>query len=643
MVEGERRFATILAERGRFMDAAFVWDGVRALARLLYGPGDPRVLAALARTAGSIWESSEIAVDAHVAQQGGDGTNLSLREELAVTLSAAAASGFMKIVEAGGSESCPDCMPEVFREQRFVAATIHAAAASVFARPVQEDEGGGDAGGAPESRVGYGCAVFRYGGENACSEIFPEAGGFTVPEDWHSLGPMLFPAPEPAATSFLREATDVFRLRLAEAEGPAGAGPGSREALNLRSRLGAELCDSDDPASGEEGLGLLREASEGLDALQGPGGSDALDAKLNWARCLAELPGPARIPWEFPLTPPLKRLRAAEALLREAVSAADGLPDPHRLRFRPAARLMLARVLVALKDREGGIAEAEAAIAEGDKDAADERAEAEWGETDARAAIRAFETGEYFRNVGDLRTACGFHGDALEIRRILLGWRHPETAQSLALSGDLDALLEGSGAAMCFWAHALEALEGMGELFERERAMLELRLGQELMDNRFYAPALPILEKALARATGLAEETDWLYLESLRSLAFARFLSGLDSQAEENFEKLARLLDSGAARPRTRADAVRRQDMLFRVLAGLGSILKSRGNLAAAIETWSRALRIRLPDSSNVSGELKDGVRNAAMSTRNNIMALLISRPKGPSGNGGVGRKGGSG
>ncbi|MDR1312501.1 MAG: hypothetical protein LBQ12_02115, partial [Deltaproteobacteria bacterium] len=600
IVEEERRAATKLAERGRFLEAAFAWDGVRALARFIYGPGDPRALAALARSAGSVWESPEKAVEAAAARPVGAQSSLkTAREKLAFSLSAGAASGLMKIAKDGGSDSHPDCMPEFFGEVRFAVGTIHAATASLFDGPVREGEGGVESGGAPAGRRedgsgGYGERRETGGSGKGFEEGLEKEGREAVPEDWRSLSSLLYPVPEPEpeaeavpepepeaeavpvpvpepepdAKSLLRETPDAFRLRLAEEEGPAGAGPGSREALALRSLLGAELCDSADPACWEEGLALLREASEGLDALRGPGCPDALDAKLAWARCLAALPGPGRIPWKITLSPPRKRLRAAEALLREAVSAADGLPDPPRLRFRTAARLKLAAVLVALEDRKGGVAEAEAAAAEG-------------GETDERAAaLRAFETAECFRKGGNPRGAREFHRDALAARRENLGWRHPETAQSLAFSGDLEAQLQGDRAGMAFWALALEALEGGGELFERERAVLELRLGRALLDNGFSEAARPILEKTLGRAVALAGETDWLSLESLLSLSYARLFSGLAGPAEESFAKVALVLDGGAARPRTRAEAGQRGEMLFLALTGLGSALNSRGDVA---------------------------------------------------------------
>ncbi|MDR1312768.1 MAG: hypothetical protein LBQ12_03510 [Deltaproteobacteria bacterium] len=58
----------------------------------------------------------------------------------------------------------------------------------------------------------------------------------------------LFPVPESFGTDFLLPSPDEFRLFLAAAEGPFWTGPGSLEALSIRSSLGAALFDDEDPA-----------------------------------------------------------------------------------------------------------------------------------------------------------------------------------------------------------------------------------------------------------------------------------------------------------------------------------------------------------------------------------------------------------
>ncbi|MDR1312767.1 MAG: hypothetical protein LBQ12_03505 [Deltaproteobacteria bacterium] len=146
------------------------------------------------------------------------------------------------------------------------------------------------------------------------------------------------------------------------------------------------------------------------------------------------------------------------------------------------------------------------------------------------------------------KTDCGLNGFSLWVRRNCSGWLHPETAESLALAGDLEAEAEGYSSGMPFWVLALGALEALaavgergglgvlgergalgerGKVFERSRAALELRLGLGLMEESAHGEAILLMETAMSRAVALLGEMDVLALEALLALARARALADL--------------------------------------------------------------------------------------------------------------------
>jgi hypothetical protein len=159
-----------------------------------------------------------------------------------------------------------------------------------------------------------------------------ERAALPVPPPAYSLEQATSPGPDVPPDPLPGE----LRRDLAAAE--LAAGPRSREALAARSRLGealageAAIAGLPGPAGGDgnplarEARGLLRSASEGLDALLGRSHPDSLDARERLARFLAGGSGPGLPPVPFrDELPPREELREALAIYLEtaAVRAAS--------------------------------------------------------------------------------------------------------------------------------------------------------------------------------------------------------------------------------------------------------------------------------------------------------------------------------
>jgi hypothetical protein len=678
IAEDERRAAERASKRGRRLEAAFLWDGVRALASFIYGPGDPRAWAALSRSARSLSESAGTA---------GCGNEPWLDENLPDKARRLVASGELALKAmgefgggSGGGEALYRVPDDVARVEFAFAAGTSKSASLGLAASSAEILAPSEAGDLEAESAALGAASFSDapdGGEPDWDGEFdegwrdefelggggPDGSGFggggpggggpggggrdrnsgdggdvnagSTRRRPSSLSAALFPVPRPFARGLPWETPDGMRLRLAEAERPGGPGTGSREALVLRSRLGAALFDSGVPALKKEGLALLRKASDGLDAVLGPGDAAALEAKARRARRLAGLPGPGRLTQYGCSNPPMKRLLEAKALLEEALSLAEGLPGLKGAHFRLAAKMCLSGVSFGLEGPSGpfgmdeetdwweGCAEVNAAMGP---------LAASGQITEITQALCFFEGAELQRRAGGGRAARQSHRNALYMRRKHRGWRHPETAQSLAFSGDLEEALEGTGAGAPFWVLALEALEGGGELFERDRADLEFRLGCSLTNSGSAREAIPVLERALARAAARLGEENWVALRSLLALSCARDSAGSPDEAAEGFEKLTELLEAERAPLSPGVAAKRYGDMLFLALSGLASILSARGDAAAADAAFSRAAKVRLPDSSPI---LEAAEEEAALAAVNEVAAFLLGMPPHGGGPGG--------
>jgi hypothetical protein len=138
---------------------------------------------------------------------------------------------------------------------------------------------------------------------------------------------------------------------LAAAEGP---GADSREALALRSELGAGLFDSGEPSEAGGASALLKEASAELDG-PGPGVPEPLNAKCRLDRRLAGFSSQGRAPWLGIPAPPPGEFAEALELFREAASLASPGPEGDAARFSnrsgaAAALILLGRTGEAMPD-----------------------------------------------------------------------------------------------------------------------------------------------------------------------------------------------------------------------------------------------------------------------------------------------------
>jgi tetratricopeptide (TPR) repeat protein len=639
-IEEERQAASRLAERGLFWQAALAWDGVRALARLAYGPGDLRPWAALARSARSLLE---YAGQARSRNNSGQASLVPEPDRLAggaASISRGAVRGIADCAGYGDGGSCPVAENVLEDEIAFASRTADAA----VERPGPESgQGGGREGGdggawpggsGREGGDGRNYEANGKSGEDGASAGSGKDGKTRArPADGEfktSLSAALYPVPEHVEETLPWPTPDDLRLRLAAGEGPEGPRPSMREALRLTFLLGKELFEGGNPAHAEEAQELLRKASEGMDALLGPADEEALETKIMWAQCLAGLPGDGRLrfPSAFSSGSLRDRLSAAETLLREASLLAVGLPGETGRLFRFLARIARAAVLIKLENFEMGYAEAYGAMEE----ACGDRKEG-FATTPAMTFSFLFEAGELYRLTGQVKLSRDNHCRALSFRRDFLGWSHPETALSLALLGDLDYNSERLNSCLAFWALALEALEDGGELFERERAELEFRVGCRLMPNGSLPESLQLLEKALSRAAAATGETSRLTLECLLTVSFARKHSGFPGASEEGFRKAVRLLEDMLARPLSRFEANEHAEFLTIAHMGLAYALYDLGDLPAAAEASSEALRkydtlqMSLPDSSGLRGFALDAIRT--LPTLGELNAAAGLNPKG--------------
>jgi hypothetical protein len=360
-----------------------------------------------------------------------------------------------------------------------------------------------------------------------------------------TLGKAIYMGFESGAGGDTFPSAGELRARLARAEGPGGPGPGSREALVLRSVLGCEIADTGGWATSDESLALLKEASAGLDALAGADDPDSLAAKERLARRLYRMSGPARVlPYQFD-KPTVGEMKLSLALFREleelARKGAGGEPLLRR------ARLCAFGVECSL-GKEPGFGRPERPLA-------DLIASKSWldpstmySRPDVEAARGAFDMGEIMYRHREKKDGLGYLNQSMNVRRYLLGARHPETASSLARAGDVMASDVGDVQACLFWALALEALKGQGKRHERHRADLELRIGRTILFWTDAAQAAPLLERALGRYRSSLGEMSQECLEAATLLGLARFWSMDVRGADETFRELSGLLDGAPAR-----------------------------------------------------------------------------------------------
>ncbi|MDR1167146.1 MAG: hypothetical protein LBO66_14990 [Deltaproteobacteria bacterium] len=527
------------------------------MALLALGPEDPRVWAALSRSARSLFDFAANAEDYAESFR-------KFCARAAASIAMGALNGFDEAARAaakGAGEGPP--LPRISAAEKDFARRTLELIDSVIPR---------------ESR-----ASFAPRAERSLAEAFYPIDGPILGRAGQTPVGALFPS------------TAELRAALARAENPGGPGQGSRAAFSLRSRLGLELWDSGGAAAAREATELLSEASRGLDRLLGPGALESLAAKERLARRLAGLygygkiiPSPTRIPAE-------PELAAARELFRElrkfAPRGKAGTPFKKRALMgsgaagvgrvasataREEARDILRRYSIQAFPEDLSIYDKPSEICEyGD------------GEGVGRMGFDA----------SALALRAGFSGmgiDAthvvLALRRNVLGGRHPETACSLALLGDTLTYMEGS---LVFWSLALEALEGRGGRYAVQEADLKCRLGRVFLSESDDGQAAAILAEAEKLYLDSWGETCQERLECAALRAEASRRAGNLAVAEEIYRSLLALLDGAPLRrdpePTLPSDGL----ILALALAGTASAMFSRGERAEASRLMKRALEIR--------------------------------------------------
>ncbi|MDR1081114.1 MAG: hypothetical protein LBQ79_09210 [Deltaproteobacteria bacterium] len=523
-----------LAERD-MMAAAHAWDAMRSAARLVLGPRDLRVWAALARSAASLLSFA--------GATGGRDSELKERAlRSAASMAAGAVAGLADALEPLPSDIPPGNPPRPADDSWDWEKARDAEAA--FAEKV----------------LGRILDLFRDG---------------DVAEPARSLGEAMYPGTLPEAGEDPFPSSVELRARLAEAEGPGGPGPGSREALTLRSVLGYEIADSEGWEDSDEALSLLEEAAAGLEGLFGAGDPDALAAKERLARRLFRMFGPARILPSKPYDVSRGDMERAQELFRQIRRSAPEGRDGDPLRRR--AELADAGIAFAMGDGSG--------LQQTAMTSTKLMAEGAWimeadisGTQDVESARCGFDMGELMIMSGIENIGSRFHGRALYARRNLLGARHPETACSIARQGDIHISAKREGQAFASWSLALEALEGKGERHERFVADLEYRAGRVLMFNADCTQAAPLMRRAEERFRRVLGDMSQEALKAAslhaQSLYWALDVKG----AEEIYARLAELLDGVPFREGQDPTLPSDRTVLSTALAGLGAALVFSGD-----------------------------------------------------------------
>jgi hypothetical protein len=559
---------------GRRLDTAHRWDGLRALARLVLGPDDPRVWALLSRSARSLSDTAESLGSLHGPETLEYHIQMLARSNYltgAASMAAGALAGLRDagtalpvssgIMEAPGTDASWRAAPDTAGQ----AWETHGRAAPDTAGQAVKTDGRAapdTAGQAGETDRRAAPATAGQAGETRgqrkariAETAFAEAtlakclghrvsppNDLKPPHPVKTLGAAVYSGRYvPEGDSDIYLSIGQLRERLSLAECPDGPGPGSREALVLRSTLGRELSDSGGRGTYAESLALLKEASAGLDALAGARDPDSLAAKERLARRLFGLAGPARIvPGRFDM-PTTGETRLSLKLFRELETLAPAGRWGDCLRRRAGLGAFLAEF--ALSDRPGsGNAESHMSQIRSWLHPSEPPG------LDAELARDAFDLGEIMLRHGRTREGLLFHVRALDLRRLLLGFRHPETASSLVRSGDLLCSGEMEDLGCHDWAVALEALETRGVRYERFRADLEFRIGRTFLFWYDAPLAAPLLSRSLGRYRAAFGEMSQESLETAALLGLALFWSGDVGGADGTFRALAGLLDGAPAR-----------------------------------------------------------------------------------------------
>jgi tetratricopeptide (TPR) repeat protein len=388
---------------------------------------------------------------------------------------------------------------------------------------------------------------------------------------------------------------EELRDALAKAEGPQGRGPDSQEALALKSRLGLELWDMaavEDEASAEEATEPPREASVGLDRLLGPAAPESLRAKERLARRLAGLYGYGRIP---PLSQEFStsaELAAAQKIIREIKKSA------------PLGAATKALVAYIEKDSAMAISVARKFQNEGQLATITIT-----GEEDQVG--RAFHDLALVAAVsGDVNSTMSLRGNALSRRGAFYGDRHPETARSFALMGDLQ---EDERIALPYWALALEAIAPRGSRYAIMKAELARRIGVTFFMEDDYAQAAKVFREAAGLYGSCRPDWDRGRLDCASSLAMCLFAAGDLADARKEFLALGKALSQTSA-PRAPGPAPS-PAVSYRALSlagiGIATVLLGEDGKAQKLLDRAREIRNARPRSKKARSEA-----NALISAR---------------------------
>ncbi|MDR1164905.1 MAG: hypothetical protein LBO66_03365 [Deltaproteobacteria bacterium] len=565
LVEKTFRWAEGHAKNSSPHGAAHGWDGARAVTLLFLGPEDPRAWAALSRSARSLSDHALSLPDS----EGGE-REFRLRAAASVAMGALAGFDEVERAAAKGAGDGPPAPPVAAGERDFALKTLERINASVPS----------------ERRAAFAPRAAR----SLAEALYPDDAPFLGRAGQKPLG-ALFPS-----EAELRDALGRAGWRGWRVGRVGGPGPGSREALSLMSRLGLELWDSGDSAFAWEATELLREASAGLDRLLGPGDPEALAAKERLARRHAGLYGYGKIIPSPTRIPDIPDLAVAREYFRDIIKLAPQGEAGRLIRKRAETGLVAAGVgrVASLDAREAAaraigdfMARLMSASSKGNDDGGefcdygDEEGAARWGFDLAALGVRAA--------LGDMVSVP--HAIVLARRRNVLGGRHPETACSLALAGDMLGAKDG---AVVFWALALEALAGRGERYAAQEADLKRRIGLVSLSERDYGLAAGILAEAdelylACRGVVAGQER----LECAALLAEAHYGRGDVAAAEKIYGSLNKLMERGV--PRKNREPTLPSDSLIHAvaLAGTAAAMFYRGERVEATHLMSQAMDIR--------------------------------------------------
>jgi hypothetical protein len=599
--------------------AAHAWDGMRAFALRLLGPDDPRVWACLARSARSLsdfldrqteWPQKWMEPRLLGATSMAAGAVESLR-------SASAAKPVSSVVLETSGPGCdkpagegPD-KPAGEGPDKPAGEAPDKSAGEGPDKPDRKGQNTDRQKKAIEADIAFAEATLK-----ECLSRCRALSFGTPPAPVRTLGAALYPGKQPQAGSDPFPSSRVLRERMEEAdarvvatdEDPAGFDSVSREALVLRSRLGYELADSVGWEASEESLSLLTGASAGLQVLAGARDPDALAAKERLARRLFRMSGHGRILPEHFETCSLDDMNLSLKLFRELHELApEGSPDDDlSLRSYLCSTEVILAMLKEFPSRP------DRRHAPHSFDSTYEKVgEAVAHGPDIEMTRDSFDIGETMLRNGRRDSGERFHSLAMAGCRHIFGARHPETARSLARTGDIDRTNDMEDLACFYWCLALEALEGKGKRHERFRADLEFRTGRALIYAGDFVQAVPLLALSRERYANELGEMSQPALVSAAHLGVARFCSDDESAARETFGEIVRLLDGAPARsdpdPGMPSDA----DVLSTALAGLGADAISSDDRPRGEALFRRSLEL-LQDTAEKSplAKLGDALRS---------------------------------